>query len=81
MPDSPETNLEELTAQATKLFEEFGAEVRKVEQEPVAFGLKAVMVTILYNEDMGSTDDVEEKIAALDNVNSVDVTSVSRTMG
>lgn len=81
MPESPETDLPALTVDATKLIEEFGAEVGKVEEVPVAFGLKALMLTIIYNEDMGSTDSVEEKISALENVNSVDVTSVTRAMG
>jgi elongation factor 1-beta len=81
MPASVETDLVALKEEANKLIEEFGAKLGKDEEVPVAFGLKALMLTIIFNEDMGSTDDLEAKIAALDTVESCSVTAVSRALG
>jgi elongation factor 1-beta len=81
MPASVETDLVALKGTAQKLIEEFGAKLAKDEEVPVAFGLKSLMLTIIFNEDMGSTDDLEAKIAGLDTVESCSVTSVSRALG
>lgn len=81
MPASPRTDLNAVKKSAQKLIEKFGALLMKHEEEPIAFGLTALIVTIVFNEDKGSTDDLEEKIAALDTVESCSVTSVSRALG
>lgn len=81
MPESPETDLAAVTEQASKLVEAFGAQVGKVEEQPVAFGLKAIMLTIIYDEDKGASDALEEDIAKVEGVNSVDVASVTRALG
>ncbi|MBI5072235.1 elongation factor 1-beta [Candidatus Woesearchaeota archaeon] len=81
MPVSPETDLTKLTHDAEKVVVEFGAKVHQHKIEPVAFGLKAVILTIVADEDKGSTDAMEEKLTALNHVESVMVTSVSRALG
>jgi elongation factor 1-beta len=81
MPASVETDLGVLKKDANKLIEAFGAKLGKDEEVPVAFGLKALMLTIIFNEDKGSTDDLEAQIATLDSVESCNVTAVSRALG
>lgn len=81
MPESVEVDLEELKSKAVEIVKEFEpiGEVITTE-EPVAFGLKAVMVKFVIDENKG-TDAVEEKLAGLENVMSAEVAGYSRTLG
>ena len=81
MPESPETDLEAVKVGAAKLIEEHKAKLEKDEIHPVAFGLKAVHLVFTRNEDLGSTDALEEAIGGVAGVQSVSVISVSRTLG
>lgn len=82
MPDAPDTDLAKIEEQAKAKITEFtGDDEFKSEQEPVAFGLKALKLTFVSDEDKGSTDDVEAKIAEIEGVNSVEAVDVRRAMG
>ncbi len=81
MPVSPDTDLEKLRDQVEKEVTAYGARFHKHEIQPIAFGLKALIITITADEDKGSTDALEEKISALNHVESVMVTAVSRALG
>ncbi|MFH1409766.1 MAG: elongation factor 1-beta [Nanoarchaeota archaeon] len=81
MPESPETALDTVAEAATKLIADFGGEVGKTEEEPIAFGLKALNLTFVMDEAKGSTDDLEASINALDGVNSCEATDVRRALG
>ena len=82
MPESPEVNLVELFSKIEPLLKDFtGEEEFRKEEEPVAFGLKALKITFVMDESKGSTEDMENKISALEQVNSVDVIDVRRAVG
>ena len=81
MPESPEVNLGALGSEISKLVADFGGEVGKTEEEPVAFGIKALKIIFVADESKGSTDSLEEKAAALTGVESVEVTDVRRALG
>ncbi len=81
MPDSPEQDLEQLTSATKPLIEGFGAKVEGVEEEPVAFGLKALNIRISVDESKGDLEPLEQKLSDIAGVQSVRVTAVSRTMG
>lgn len=81
MPDSPETDLEQITEKAKLIISEFGGNVMESKEEPVAFGLKAILITFSRDEEKGTTDDIEEAISELDNVTSVAVADVRRGIG
>lgn len=81
MPKSPKTNLKIVLAAAEKLVASFGARLVQHEEQPIAFGLKALMLTILFNESKGSTDALEAQIAELKDVESCMVTRVGRALG
>jgi len=53
----------------------------KSEQEPIAFGLKALKITFVSDESKGSTDALEENIKKIAGVNSVEVIDVRRAIG
>ncbi len=82
MPESPSINLVELYSKIEPIIKDFsGEEQFRKEEEPVAFGLKALKITFVMDENKGSTEDMEKKISALEDVNSVDVVDVRRAVG
>jgi len=82
MPISPETDLNNIESQAkTKIIDFSQTKETKTEQEPIAFGLKAVKIIFVMDENKGSTDSLEENIKKIDGVNSVEVIDVRRAIG
>lgn len=80
MPESPDVDLDSVSERATKLINEVG-EVGKQEIEPIAFGLKALKLLFVMDENKGSTDELEAKVAELEGVNSAEVIDVRRAVG
>ncbi len=82
MPTSPDTDLGKIEEESKKLIIDFAGEGEiKAEQEPVAFGLKALKLLFVSDEAKGSTEELENKIKALEGVNSVEVVDVRRAIG
>jgi len=82
MPESPDVNLEELQKKVEKSITDFAGETEtKAETEPIAFGLNALNIIFVMEEEKGSTEDLENAIADLKGVNSVEVTDVRRAIG
>ena len=81
MPESPDIDLEGLQSASEQKISDWGGEVGKVLIEPVAFGLKAVVIMFIMDESKGGTDPLEEQISGITGVQSVQVTDVRRTIG
>lgn len=81
MPEDPEVDLSKIESEAKKAIAESGGEVGKVELLPVAFGLKALRLIFVADEKKGGTEQLEEKIANIPGVMSVEVTDVRRAIG
>ena len=81
MPESPETDLESVKEKAKIVLKSEEADVGKEEFEPVAFGLKAIKLIFVRDESKGGTDKIEEEIAKIEGVNSVEVVDVRRAIG
>ena len=80
MPDSPEADLEEIQSSASKTLESQGAQNISFEQEPVAFGLKAIMVKFAWPEEK-DTSLFEESLAKIPNVSSAVTSDYRRAFG
>lgn len=80
MPDSPEANLEEIQEKAKKVLEEDGAQNITFEQEPVAFGLKAIMIKFAWPEEK-DTSIFEGKLSEIENVSSAQTADYRRAFG
>lgn len=82
MPESPDVDLKALEKKALHEITHFNDNKEtKVEIEPIAFGLKAINIIFVMDENKGSPDVVAEKIAAMEHVNSCEVTDVRRAIG
>ena len=82
MPQNTEVDLSELEIKAKKEIVDFcSSEEFKIEIQPIAFGLKALIIYFVMDEAKGSTEELEKKLSQLDDVESVEVTDVRRAIG
>ena len=82
MPTSPEVNMEELEVKVKEKIAVFAGEGdTKIEEVPIAFGLKALNIIFVMDESKGSPDPLAEKIQNLDAVNSAEITDVRSAIG
>jgi elongation factor 1-beta len=81
LPESPEVDLESLEKTVGEKIPSH-MELHGVEREPIAFGLVALILTVLTtDDDKGDITPVEEAIQAIEQVSQVEVTDVRRTLG
>jgi elongation factor 1-beta len=82
MPQSTDIDLSEIETQAKQEIIKFcNSKEFKIKIEPVAFGLKALIVYFVMDESIGSTEKLEQKISQINGVESVEVTDVRRAIG
>ena len=77
MPTSPEVDLDVLSSDIEAALPD-GGSLRAVEHEDVAFGLVALLASIIVADAEGGTEAVEAAIADLEDVESVTVENVGR---
>jgi elongation factor 1-beta len=83
MPESPDVDLQQVQDAAVEKIDTFCGEQgeKRYVVEPIAFGLKALKITFVMDEKIGSTDPLEQELATIEGVNSVDVIDVRRAIG
>ena len=80
MPSSPDVNLVELEEEALELLEKEGAQNISFTEEPIAFGLKAVMVKMAWPEER-ETELAVECLNSIEEVSAVDIVDYRRAFG
>lgn len=82
MPKSPDIDLGAIEEEAREKIESFsGSKEMRSEQEPIAFGLKALKITFVMDESKGSLDALEEDLRSIEGVNSAETIDVRRAVG
>ncbi|WP_405270532.1 elongation factor 1-beta [Methanobrevibacter sp.] len=79
MPDSPDIDLETIKSTIESSMPE-GARIHEISEEPIAFGLVAVILQFITEDGEGGSEAVEEMVQAIDGVASFEVTGVGRLM-
>ena len=79
MPDSPDIDIAKIKEQVEKSIPD-EAELHKIEEEPIAFGLIALNVMVVVGDIEGGTEKVEEALSKIENVGSIEVVDVRRLM-
>jgi len=77
MPAGVETDLVALEGRLESVIPD-GVKLHGFTEEPIAFGLKAVIAVVVVGDIEGGTDKVEEAFAAVDEVESVSVIELGR---
>jgi elongation factor 1-beta len=82
MPESVEIDLEPIKEKALKIAEEAGAIGQMQSKiEPIAFGLKAVMVLAMLEVVGGDFDGIAAKMGELEGVQSAEVAKMDLALG
>jgi elongation factor 1-beta len=78
MPESVDTDLAELKEKLKSVIPE-GADLHgDIVEEPIAFGLKALIVTLIVNDEEGGSEVAEEAFAKVSGVENVQVLEAYR---
>ncbi len=80
MPVSPETNLKKIEEQAVKDVINLGGKNPSVTEEPIAFGLKAIILFFAWPEEK-EIESLEKKLEKIKDVNSIQVVDMRRAFG
>lgn len=80
MPESPDTDLKEIKKKIEIKAEELKAKVNSIEEEPIAFGLKALIVTLAWPEEK-DTDFAENALSEIEGVSSAQIIDYRRAFG
>ena len=79
MPDSPDVDLDAIKATIESSMPE-GAKLHDMAEEPIAFGLVAIILQFITDDGEGGSEPVEEMVQAIDGVASIEITGVGRLM-
>jgi elongation factor 1-beta len=79
MPNGPDVDLKGLSNRITSQVAPYGR-LYSCEVQPIAFGLKALMLTVIVEDKEGGTEALEASIAEIDEVESVQVGAVTRML-
>jgi elongation factor 1-beta len=77
MPEDPDVDLDALQERLEQVLPE-GAKINGFKRDDVAFGLVALIPTVVVPDEAGGTDAVEEAFAGVEGVESVSVENVGR---
>jgi len=80
MPASTEVNLEEVKEKAKTIVEEGKGKNCAFEEEPIAFGLKALIISFDIDEEQ-ELEPIEESLKNIENINSAQVIDMRRAFG
>lgn len=75
MPKTIDVNLDVLEEKIKKALNP-----NRMQRQPIAFGLVAILVTILIPDEGGVLDAAENKLRAIDEVGEVEVTGMTRSL-
>lgn len=78
MPESVDTDLAELKEKIKGVIPAGADLYGDIVEEPIAFGLKALIVTLIVNDEEGGTEPAEEAFAKVSGVENVQVIDVNR---
>jgi len=77
LPDDVSVSLDELAEQISRKLPQGSTLLRRA-QEPIAFGLSALILDVKVSEEEGILDKLESSISEVEHVSQVDVIGVSR---
>ena len=79
MPDSPDVDLDAIKATIESSMPE-GAKLHDMAEEPIAFGLVAIILQFITDDGEGGSEPLEEMVQAIEGVASLEITGVGRLM-
>ena len=82
MPESPEVDLEPIKRKAEQIAQDAGSiGEMQVKEEPIAFGLKAVLVLAMYEVEGADFDAIAARMKDIEHVQSAEVAKMDLALG
>jgi len=81
MPSSVEEDLEKIREKVKESVEEYGGRNVRFEEEPIAFGLKAVITIFVLEEEGKEIEPLEENLRGMEGVSSVELLDIRKAIG
>lgn len=82
MPESPEVELEGIKEEAKKIAKDSGSiGEMQIKEEPIAFGLKAVLVLAMYEVEGTDFDAIAAEMGKIENIQSSEVAKMDLALG
>ena len=73
LPKDQNVNVEKLLEEIKKKFNVYSSEI-----QPIAFGIKAIILKVILPEEEGSTDKFEREIKGIEGVGEVNIIETTR---
>jgi len=80
MPNSPTSDLAIIEKKAEALINSMHKTSVKVEEQPIAFGLKAIILSFAWNDEL-SLENLETDLAKIDDVSSCEILDIRKAFG
>ena len=82
MPESPSVDLEPIKAKCLEIAKENGAiGEMQAKEEPIAFGLKAVLILGMYQVEGSDFEAIAVKMSEIENVQTAEVAKMDLALG
>lgn len=76
MPEDPDADLEEIKKKVENIAEDYGS-YKGSNEEKVAFGLMAVISSVVIPDEGGIVDEMEEELRGIDGIQSVEAVDIT----
>lgn len=80
MPDSPSADLKAIEKKAEEIITSQHKTLVKIEEQPIAFGLKAIILSFAWNDDI-EIEKLETQLSKIENVSSSEILDVRKAFG
>ena len=80
LPESLEVDLDELKEKCKSVISENNGNVSDIEEDPIAFGLKALIISFAFPEER-EIDEIGNKLSEVEGVSSVEMIDYRRAVG
>ena len=80
MPDSPSADLKAIEKKAEEIINSMHKTQVKVEEQPIAFGLSAIILSFAWNDAI-DTERLEAEFSKIEHVSSVELLDVRKAFG
>ncbi len=76
MPESPEA-MDSIKKELEERVKSVGAELNRMDEKPIAFGLKALEIAVIMDDKSGKSGELEEKLSTIPGVQSLELVDMS----
>jgi len=80
MPDSPSADLKAIEAKATEIINSMHKTQVKIEEEPIAFGLNAIILSFAWNDEI-ELEKLEAEFQKIAQVSSAEILDIRKAFG